>query len=223
MIDNRIYYIEDDESIGRDVSAYLEARGFAVSVIDNISDAKAKLEEEVPVLCLIDWTLPDGTGRELCLWIRKRWKELPLIFVTVKDQVDDIVDGFDSGADDYIAKPFALAILHSRILAVLRRAHLAEGMLSCGSIEMNTDKYKVWVHHVEVQLSAMEYQLLELLLRNKNRTVTRESILEKLWDTNENYVNDNTLTVTVKRLRGKLGHPEMIKTIRSFGYRLEES
>ena len=223
MIANKIYYIEDDESIGIDVSAYLKEKGYDVIVIPTVSEAKNIINNQMPVLCLVDWNLSDGTGEELCRWIRSRWSELPVIFITVKDQINDIVGGFHIGADDYITKPFELEILYSRIGALLRRAKVTGSTLTCGSISVDTNTYKVWADCEEIQVSYMEYQLLLLLIENKNKTVTRKNLLEEIWDANGNYVNDNTLTVTMKRLREKLHNPECIKTIRSFGYRMEDN
>ncbi|MFT3983814.1 MAG: response regulator transcription factor [Lachnospiraceae bacterium] len=218
----KIYYIEDDESIADEVRIYLNKKGYDVLVIGSISEAKNKLNREVPLLCLVDWNLPDGTGENLCGWIREKYAELPIIFITVKDQINEIVNGFQIGADDYITKPFDLEILYSRIGALLRRAGTTTALLTCGKITVDKSKYKVMVDCEEVLLSSMEYQLLLLLLENKNRIVTRQRLLELIWDANGNYVNDNTLTVTMKRLREKLNNPDCVKTIRSFGYRMED-
>lgn len=223
MNTNKIYYIEDDESIADDVAAYLRETGYDVIVITSVSEARVILNNQIPMLCLVDWNLSDGSGGELCKWIRNRWAELPVIFITVKDQINDIVNGFHIGADDYITKPFELEILYSRICALLRRAKVIGSTLTCGSISVDTNTYRVWVDCEEIQVSSMEYQLLLLLIENKNKIVTRKNLLEKIWDANGNYVNDNTLTVTMKRLREKLHNPECIKTIRSFGYRMEDN
>jgi len=222
MLSSRIYYVEDDDNIGTNVSIYLKEKGYDVEIIPTVSEAKAMISKQVPKLCLVDWNLPDGTGEELCRWIRSCWKELPVIFITVNDQVSDIVNGFNIGADDYITKPFELEILYSRICALLRRAKNINGTISCGSILVDTNTFRVWDDYQEIQMSSIEYQLLLLLIENKNKTVTRKFLLEKIWDVNGNYVNDNTLTVNMKRLREKLHNPQIIKTIRSFGYRMEE-
>jgi len=219
----KLYYIEDDENIASKVCTYLGEKGYEVLMLHDISDAKHKLSCEVPSLCLVDWNLPDGTGGDLCKWIRNRFPELPIIFITVKDQINDIVNGFQIGADDYITKPFDLEILYSRIHALLRRVGKTNRFLTCGEITVDQCSYTVLAGQKEVSLSSMEYQLLLLLIENKNRTVTRQSLLEMIWDANGNYVNDNTLTVTMKRLREKLHNPACIKTIRSFGYRMEDT
>ncbi len=217
-----IYYIEDDAEIAAQISAYLHNKNCHVVTYSSVTEAKAALDTRLPSLCLIDWNLPDGTGEQLVVWIRQHWVELPVIFITVKDQIHDIVKGFHIGADDYITKPFELEILYSRINALLRRTGVAQDYLVCGPITLDIEKNKVLLGNEEVTLSAMEYQVLKVLLENKNRTLTRAKLLEIIWDKNGNYVNDNTLTVTMKRMREKLKNPECIKTIRSFGYRIEE-
>lgn len=219
-----IYYIEDDSHIAGAVKEYLEKKGFRVTICGTLAEAEKALSVYVPVLVLLDWNMPDGRGDSLCRWIRSRWKELPIIFLTVRGDCGDVVSGFQNGADDYVVKPFELEVLYSRILALLRRAgNTAELYLSCGGIVMDQNRRTVSCQGKELALSAAEYQLLLCLMQNKGRTVTREKILEQVWDVNGNYVNDNTLTVTMKRLRDKLCQPECLKTVRSVGYRMEDT
>ncbi len=221
MVD--LYYVEDDPNIAGIVKEYLEQRDFRVTVCPTLSQARQALEERVPALVLLDWNMPDGRGDSLCQWIRRGRKELPIIFLTVRGDSADIVRGFQNGADDYVFKPFALEVLHSRILALLRRAGNVTGQyLSCDGIVIDRSRQTVSCHGDEVTLSPAEYQLLLYLMQNKGKTVTREKILEQIWDLNGSYVNDNTLTVTVKRLRDKLGAPECLRTVRSVGYRMED-
>ena len=218
-----IFYMEDDEAIAETVKEYLSGKGFSVFLFGTLEEGRKALERHAPDLVLIDWNMPDGEGAFVCKWIRSKWKELPLIFLTVRDDTRDIVSGFESGADDYVTKPFELEVLYSRIAALLRRAGNVQGRyLSCGPLNVDTEGMTVLCGGEEVTVSQAEYQLLLILLQNKGRTVTRERLLEQIWDTNGNYVNDNTLTVTMKRLREKLGYPSCLKTIRSFGYRMEE-
>ena len=219
-----IYYIEDDSHIAGAVKEYLEKKGFRVTICGTLAEAEKALSVYVPALVLLDWNMPDGRGDSLCRWIRSRWKELPVIFLTVRGDRGDVVSGFQNGADDYVVKPFELEVLYSRILALLRRAgNTAEPYLSCGGIVMDQNRRMVSCQGKELALSAAEYQLLLCLMQNKGRTVTREKILEQVWDVNGNYVNDNTLTVTMKRLRDKLCQPECLKTVRSVGYRMEDT
>ena len=218
-----IYYIEDDETIAVAVKEYLSQKGYVVSLFGTLESGKKALEHHIPSIALIDWNMPDGEGNSLCRWIRSRWKELPVILLTVRDDTRDIISGFEYGADDYVTKPFELEVLHSRIRALLRRAgNVQSQYLCCGSISIDKNKMAVFCGEEEITVSQAEYQLLQLLMENKGKTVTRERLLTQIWDNNGNYVNDNTLTVTMKRLREKLHHPSCLKTIRSFGYRMED-
>lgn len=219
-----LYYIEDDSHIASVTKEYLEGKGFQVTICATLERARQALNHCVPALVLLDWNMPDGGGDSLCQWIRGRWKELPVIFLTVRGDSADIVSGFSSGADDYVVKPFELEVLHSRILALLRRTGNAAGQyLSCGGIMIDRDRGTVFCHSEEISLSPAEYQLLLYLMENKGKTVTRDRILEQVWDINGSYVNNNTLTVTMKRLRDKLGQPQCLKTVRSVGYRMEDT
>lgn len=219
-----LYYIEDDSNIAASVKEYLERKGFRVTVCATLARAREAFRGHVPTLILLDWNMPDGRGDSLCRWIRRNWKELPIIFLTVRGDSADIVSGFESGADDYVVKPFELEVLHSRIQALLRRtANAAGAYLSCDGILIDQNRRIVSRHMEEIPLSAAEYQLLLYLMQNKGKTVTRENILERVWDVHGNYVNDNTLTVTMKRLRDKLHQPSCLKTVRSVGYRMEDT
>ena len=218
-----IYYIEDDETIAVAVKEYLSQKGYVVSLFGTLESGKKALEHHIPSIALIDWNMPDGEGNSLCRWIRSRWKELPVILLTVRDDTRDIISGFEYGADDYVTKPFELEILYSRIHALMRRAgNVQSQYLSCSSISMDKNKMAVFCDEEEITVSQTEYQLLQLLMESKGKTVTRERLLAQIWDNNGNYVNDNTLTVTMKRLREKLHHPSCLKTVRSFGYRMED-
>lgn len=221
MVD--LYYIEDDFQIAAAVKEYLELKNFKVTICLTLAQARQRLREHVPSCVLLDWNMPDGHGDGMCQWIRSNWKELPIIFLTVRGDCADIVSGFRNGADDYVVKPFELEVLYSRILALLRRTgNVAEQYLSCDGIIIDQNRYTVFCHSEEISLSAAEYQVLLYLMKNKGKTVTREKILEQVWDVKGNYVNNNTLTVTIKRLRDKLHQPECLKTVRSVGYRMED-
>ncbi|QBE97743.1 response regulator transcription factor [Blautia producta] len=219
-----IYYVEDDQNIASIVKEYLERKNFKVTVCDTLVEARQALKIHVPTVVLLDWNMPDGHGDSLCQWIRSNWKEMPIIFLTVRGDSHDIVSGFQSGADDYVVKPFELEVLYSRILALLRRSgNVAEQYLSCDGIRIDQNRMTVSCDLKEMNLSTAEYQLLLYLMKNKGRTVTREKILEQIWDVNGSYVNNNTLTVTMKRLRDKLHQPSCLKTVRSVGYRMEDT
>ncbi len=222
MID--LYYAEDDAYIAGIVKEYLEQRNFQVTICESLAAVRQALKVHVPTIVLLDWNMSDGHGDGLCQWIRRTWKELPVIFLTVRGDSRDIVAGFQSGADDYVVKPFALEVLYSRIQALLRRTgNVAEQYLSCDGISIDLNRRLVSCQSEEVNLSLAEYQLLLYLMQNKGKTVTRGRILEQVWDMNGNYVNNNTLTVTVKRLRDKLHQPSCLKTVRSVGYRMEDT
>lgn len=218
-----IYYVEDDKNIAQTVKSYLEQKNCRAILYHTIAEAKQALQLHTPDLMLIDWNMPDGQGDGFCRWIRAKWTELPIIFLTVRDDTRDIISGFQYGADDYVVKPFELEILYSRICALLRRAgKTAEQYLFCDGICIDQNRMMVFYKEEEVSLSQAEYRLLLLLMLNRGKTITRERLLNEIWDSGGNYVNDNTLTVTMKRLREKLHQPACLKTIRSFGYRMEE-
>ena len=163
-------------------------------------DWNGKKENRADLL-ILDWNMPDGAGDELCGWARERWPGLPIILLTVRNSTQEVVAGFRNGADDYVTKPFELDVLYSRIQALLRR-----------SLPKNP-----------AILSASEYELLRILMEHKGKTIARSWLLEQIWDQKGSYVNDNTLTVTMKRLREKLFCPACLKTIRSLGYRMEDT
>lgn len=222
----KLYYAEDDITIARSVQEYLNQQDYTTEIFPTIGQVKQALEKNVPDLLLVDWNMPDGSGDELCRWVRCRWEKLPILFLTVRGDARDVVSGFENGADDYVTKPFELEILASRIRALLRRAGQnpkeEEGILRCGQIRLDERKTAVFCGQEEIGLSRPEYGILLILMKNRGRTVTRRQLLEQVWDSEGNFVNDNTLTVTMKRLREKLHNPACLKTIRSFGYRMED-
>ena len=219
-----IFYIEDDAIIAQAVKEYFEQLNYKVTVFAIVEEAKKTMLKFTPAIVLIDWNMPDGQGDDLCRWIRSKWEDLPIIFLTARSDNHYVVMGFQNGADDYVVKPFSFEILHSRILAILRRStKKEEHRLFCDEITLDKDKLSVFYKQEEVVLSSPEYQLLLTLIENKGKTITRKQLLEQIWDNTGNYVNDNTLTVTMKRLREKLHNPTCLKTIRSFGYRMEDT
>lgn len=221
----QILIVEDDETISFGLQVALKKQGYQPVTCMSLSEGREKFSNSI-ALILLDWNLPDGTGSEFCRYVKARG-DVPVIFLTVRDEEKDIVQGLDMGADDYIIKPFQLSVLLSRINAVLRRSKESEQsllpLLTCGPITVDKLKTSAYYDGQELALTAGEYHLLTLLLENKNQTLTRGRLLDKLWDADENFVNDNTLTVTMKRLREKLHNPACIKTIRGIGYRMEES
>ena len=218
----KLLLIEVDYAISFGISSALKKKGYQVTACSSMEQAKSLLSGGYQLI-LLDLNLPDGSGYELCRWVKQRM-DIPVIFLTVRDEVRDITKGLDMGADDYITKPFNISVLESRIGAVLRRvsAH-REIVLTCGALSLDRERMQAVLEGEEIGLTALEYRLLLVLMENKGRTLPRRLILEKLWDAEGNFVNDNTLTVTIKRLREKLGNTEYIVTVRGIGYRLEEN
>ncbi|SCH38774.1 Transcriptional regulatory protein AfsQ1 [uncultured Blautia sp.] len=219
-----VFYVEDDKTIADSVKEYLNRQNCKVAIFETVTAVKKALQSQIPALVLIDWNLPDGEGKDLCLWIRERVVDLPIIILTVRGDSQDVVAGFQSGADDYVVKPFELTVLYSRMLALLRRVQKAEETkLFCDDLVLDKERLTVSRGQKEIVLSQSEYHLLLLLMENKGKTITRTQLLEQIWDNHGHFVNNNTLTVTVKRLREKLCNPTCLKTVRSFGYRMEDT
>lgn len=223
----RILLVEDNESIVLGVTYLLRQEGFEVTATRDMEAAKQELLKGEFSLALLDVTLPDGDGFELCRQIKKRGNT-PVIFLTAKEEEGDVVKGFDLGADDYVIKPFRNRELVSRIKSVLRRAMPEEDgrekELKCGEIRLNPETGKVYAREEEIALTKLEFRILASMMAHPGKIFTREEILAGVWDLYGNYVNDNTLSVTMKRIREKIGDPngEKIKTVRGMGYRLEK-
>ena len=201
-----------------------------MDVVRTVKDAENYLSKHEYDLLLLDVTLPDGTGFEVCEQVRKIGSDVPIIFLTAADEEINVIRGLDSGGDDYITKPFKLGELCSRINALLRRAGMKTkkdtSVLHAGNITIDLLSSRVLFKNKTLDLTAAEYRLLCLLLRNVNMVVTRNMILDELWDGSGNFVDDNTLSVYIRRLREKVetdpSHPEHLMTVRGFGYRWNE-
>ena len=213
-----ILLVEDDETISFGIRSALAKKGHEVACCSGMEEGKTLFSAKFDLI-LLDLNLPDGNGYDFCSWVKER-SDSPIIFLTVRDDVNDITRGLDMGADDYITKPFHISVLESRIQAVLRRAAVS-CMLVCGNIRMDKKRMQVWVGEESVPLTSLEYRLLQLLMENKGCILPRNRLLEKLLE--GNFVNDNTLTVAMKRLREKLHHEPCITTVRGIGYRMEET
>lgn len=221
-MERQILLVEDDDTIAMGVVFALEKERYHVQRVSNMREAKACLSTQM-ALILLDLNLPDGIGYSFCEYV-KSISDVPIIFLTVRDEEEEIIKGLDMGADDYITKPFRMRVLLSRVQAVLRRVQKEEShLLVCKSIRLDKNQGRVYKAEEELILSKSEFKLLLLLMENKECTVSREHILEYLWGVDGEFVNDNTLTVMVKRLRGKIEKPteKLIQTIRGVGYRLE--
>lgn len=223
--------MEDDISLIDGLSYSLEKNGFAVTVARSVRETTAILlgEKRQFDLLLFDVTLPDGNGFRLCEQLRAAGNETPIIFLTASDEETSVIRGLDCGGDDYITKPFKLGELCSRIRALLRRStgrRCKDGYLRSGELAVNLTEGRVTLRGESVECTGAEYRLLCLFLSNRGKILTRSVILDKLWDGAGNYVDDNTLSVYVRRLREKLerdpSSPEHLKTVRGLGYQWEE-
>lgn len=221
----KILIIEDDITIVRNLSELLRQEGFEVSCALNCKEAEMKLEGGHFDLVLLDVLLPDGNGFALCKRI-KSITDISVIFLTASADEFSVVTGLDIGADDYIEKPYRPRELISRIKSVLRRTGKGQSILTIGNVSVDMDKGVVTKNGNDVFLSALEYRLLLVFLNNPGVTLTRNMLLSEIWDIAGEFVNDNTLTVYIKRLRDKVEddvqNPKIILTVRGFGYKLGE-
>lgn len=218
---NKILLVEDNEMIVKGLVYSLSKEGFETNIAYNAQEAESKIKSNVYDIIILDVMLPDGNGFELCKHIKEN-KDIPIIFLTAKDDEKDVVNGFNLGADDYVIKPFRTMELISRIYNVLRRYNKDKNVIEIGQVRIDLEANRVYVDNKEVEFTALEYKILVLLYTNAGKTVTREKILDKIWDVAGNFVNDNTLTVYVKRIRDKLGKSDVIKTIKGIGYRVDK-
>ena len=220
---HRLLLVEDDPAISRSLAEFLRGEGFGVETVSGQREAEALLRPGRFDLLLVDLSLSDGSGFGVCA--AAKGLDLPVIFVTASGDEGSVVAGLDMGADDYIAKPFRPRELVSRVKSVLRRCG-SQSVLSLGALRVDTDKAVVTKNGAELPLSALEYRILLVFLSNRGRVLTRTRLLEEIWDAAGDYVNDNTLTVYIKRLREKLEddpqQPTLIKTVRGIGYRVDE-
>ena len=218
---NRILLVEDDKSIIDSLKAFLSEEGFAVDSVSTQFEAENRIGEGYD-LFLLDVSLAQGNGFSICKKVKE--KGLPAIFLTASGDEGSVVKGLDMGADDYVAKPFRPRELASRIRSVLRRYQPAS-LVSAGNVTVDMDKAQVKKNGAEVSLSALEYRLLTVFINNRGLLLTRNKLLEEIWDIGGDFVNDNTLTVYIKRLREKIEddpqNPEIIKTVRGLGYRMD--
>lgn len=225
----KILIIEDDETIKIGLKYYLEQEAFDVFLATCKEEALKKLSNNLDMdIILLDINLPDTNGFDLFKDIKKI-KNFPIIFLTANDLETSIVMGIDMGADDYITKPFKARELVSRINSVLRRNSGSDNysIIKIGNVEIDMKQAKVFKNKADVMLTALEYKILLALALSPNTVFTREKILSNIWDVNEEYVNDNTLTVYIKRIREKLeddiANPKIIITVRGVGYKVGDT
>lgn len=226
VITLKILLVEDDNTIALGLEYALMQEGYEVLICQDVASGKRALKEQRVELCLFDLTLPDGSGYELCKLVREQW-DIPVIILTACDDEVNAVMGLELGADDYITKPFRVRELLARIKTVLRRYRKDNGprnIIELDFIRINTSDAKVYKNGQEVTLTALEYRLLLTFANNEGQVLSRNQLLEGIWDVAGDFVNDNTLTVYIKRLRDKLEKdpqsPTIIKTVRGLGYRV---
>ena len=219
---SRILLVEDDTMIASGILYALETEGYETNHATRIKDARSLIEHYNFDLAIIDMQLPDGTGFDVSEILKST--ATSVIFLTVVDDENTIVRAFDEGAQDYIVKPFRIRELLARVRRILS-ANIKNGekdnIIYMGHAAIHTDEAKVYVNDKSIELTALEYRLLLIFASNKGILLTRQQILDKIWDADGNFVEDNTLTVYVKRLREKLGEAIHIETVRGMGYRVD--
>ena len=222
-----IFLLEDDGAIGIGLTYSLENEGYNVTLAKSVKEAEKIIDEKEFSLYILDLTLPDGSGYDVCKRIKAKG-DLPVIFLTAYDDEVNVIMGFELGADDYISKPFRVKELMLRIKSVMRRYsnETSDGIIKINNLKINTNEAKVYKNNEEIILTAMEYRLLLILLSNRGKVLSRTALLENIWDVAGDFVEDNTLTVYIKRLRDKIeedpAKPEFIKTVRGLGYVIEK-
>ena len=219
----KILYVEDNDIISSEIKKYFENENIDTHIAKTVLEAKTLISTCIYNLILLDIMLPDGDGIEFYKYIKQKYN-IPIIFLTAKNSEDDIVKGIDLGADDYIVKPFRMRELTSRIKNIIKKKDKAKAIV-IGNILFDYENNVVLKNGNSINLTALEYKILTILFENINRIVTREFLLERIWDVSSNFVNDNTLTVYIKRLREKIeddpNNPKIIKTIKGMGYKIE--
>ena len=220
-----ILLVEDDLSLINGLFFAVKKQGYTLDVAHTKDEADRLWENGAYDLVILDVSLPDGSGFDICKRIRQASK-VPIMFLTAMDEETDIIMGLDIGGDDYITKPFKLAVFMSRINALLRRSdnfNQADTELNSNGIRVQLLKGEVYKNNVQVELTAREYKLLCLFMENPDEVLSPEQILNRLWDCDENYIDNNSLTVYIRRLRTKIeddpGKPKRIMTVRRMGYK----
>ena len=222
---SKILLLEDDLSLINGLSFVFKKQGFELSIARTLKEAEGMWKDGKYDLLILDVSLPDGCGFEFCKKVRLTSK-VPIVFLTASDEETSIIMGLDIGGDDYITKPFKLGVFVSRINALLRRANSFQAVdteLQSNGIKVLLLQGQVFKNGVLLDLTAVEYKLLCLFMRNPNMVLTKEQILDKLWDCDGNYIDSSTLTVYMRRLRMKIednpSEPQMLRTVRGMGYK----
>ena len=216
----KLLLLEDDSMIASGIIYALNNEGYEVIHCRDVQSASEQIKIQTFQLAILDMQLPDGNGFDVSAKLKNT--ETPIIFLTIVDDEEKIVKAFEEGADDYIVKPFRIRELLARVKRTLqKRAGVNQDVIMVGKAAIHIDAGKVYVNEKQVELTALEYRLLLIFAMNQSKLLTRTQILEKIWDMDGNFVEDNTLTVYVKRLREKLGDAVHIETVRGMGYRVD--
>lgn len=220
---DKLLLVEDDPALIRMLTRFLTAEHFLVKSVNGQSAAAAAMEADRPDLALVDISLAEGNG--FAVFAQAKELGIPVIFLTASGDEFSVVTGLDMGADDYISKPFRARELVSRIRSVLRRTGKRQSLITVGHLTVDTDRGTVTRWGQDLFLSALEYKLLLVFVNNRGQIITRDKLLDEIWDCAGDFVGDNTLTVYIKRLRDKIEEdpqsPTLIKTVRGMGYRME--
>lgn len=221
-MNHKLLLLEDDQSLIDGLVYALTKEGFALDVATTVAEARSLLTAQAYDLLLLDLTLPDGNGMEICTAVRAAGSTVPIVFLTAMDEEVQVIRALDGGGDDYITKPFKLGELCSRIRALLRRSGMrqSEDVLVSGDVRIEGGH--AYRGETRLTLTATELRLLTCFLRNKDQVLTRDTLLAQLWDSDANFVDDNTLSVYIRRLREKVeqepSNPQHLRTVRGLGY-----
>ena len=221
-MNEKIFLLEDDAYLRDGLSEMLSGQGYAVKAAETISQARGIIASGVFDLIILDVMLPDGSGLDFCASLRASGVTSPILFLTACDDEINIVKGLDSGADDYVTKPFKLLELMSRVRALIRRSGNNLSLFSSDGIVIDMNNMTVKKNNETIFLTKTEFQILCCLIRNSGVIVTRDTLLKNIWDESGNFIYDNTLSVHMSRLREKIGF-EHIVTVRGVGYRWEDA
>lgn len=216
----KILVVEDDSQLNKTLCYAMEKAGYRVTSAFDIAKGKAAYEKQEPDLVLLDVNLPDGEGFSFCKWIKER-AETPVIFLTARDLEEDALAGYELGAEDYVTKPFSMKILLKKLELILQRTkHVKKELFDDGNLRMELENGKVWIRGKECSVTPTELRLLKLFVANKGQLLTYDILLERLWDSDGQFVDKHALAVNINRLRGKIEDKDhrYISNVYGMGY-----